>query len=66
MRSVEEIERAVDALSKEEYVQFRQWFPERDWQQWDRQIRTDSDTGKLGFLVREAKEDGADATTDDL
>ena len=66
MRSVEEIERAVDALGKEEYVQFRQWFLERDWQQWDRQIRTDSDTGKLDFLVREAKEDGADATTDDL
>jgi hypothetical protein len=53
MRRGEEIERAVDGLSKEEYVEFRQWFLERDWQQWDRQIRSDSDTGKLDFLIRE-------------
>jgi hypothetical protein len=66
VKSVEEIERAVDGLSEEEYVEFRQWFLERDWQEWDRQIGADSDSGKLDFLIREAKEGGADATTDDL
>ena len=53
MRSVEEIERAVDGLSDDEYVEFRHWFLERDWEDWDRQIRIDSDAGKLEFLVRE-------------
>jgi hypothetical protein len=66
MRNVEEIELAVDGLSKEEYVEFRQWFLERDWRQWDRKIRSDSDTGKLDFLIREANGDATDATTDDL
>ena len=66
VRSVEEIEQAVDGLSEEEYVEFRQWFLERDWQEWDRQIGADSDSRKLDFLIREAKEGRADATTDDL
>lgn len=66
VRNVKEIERAVDRLSEAEYVEFRHWFLERDWDEWDRQIRTDSDSGKLEFLVREAEEDGASLTIDNL
>lgn len=66
VKNVEEIERAVDGLSDEEYVEFRHWFLERDWEEWDRRIGVDSDTGKLDFLVREAKEEEASGTTDDL
>lgn len=66
MRNVEEIERAVDGLSDEEYVEFRHWFLERDWEDWDRQIRIDSDGGKLDFLVREAEEDRASQDVNDL
>ncbi len=35
---LESIERAVDGLSDEEYGEFRHWFLERDWNEWDRQI----------------------------
>lgn len=66
MKNVEEIERAVDGLSDEEYGEFRQWFLERDWKEWDRQIALDSDVGKLDFLVREAAEDRTSRTVDDL
>ena len=66
MRNVEEIERAVDGLSDEEYVEFRRWFLERDFEDWDRQIRIDSDGGKLDFLVREAEEDRASQKVNDL
>ena len=66
MRNVKEIERAVDRLSDAEYVEFRHWFLERDWEEWDHQIRVDSDAGKLDFLVREAEEDRASQTIDDL
>ena len=67
MKNVKEIERAVDGLSDAEYVEFRRWFLERDWEEWDRQIRVDSDTGKLDFLVREVKEEErASQTVDDL
>jgi hypothetical protein len=56
MTKLEELERAVASLTEEEYREFRHWFLERDWQQWDRQIEEDSRTGKLDFLVREALE----------
>lgn len=56
MSRVEEIEKAIDALPEEEYIQLRKWFSEKDWQKWDRQIEADSQSGKLDFLIREALE----------
>ena len=56
MSRVEEIEKAIDALPEEEYIQLRKWFSEKDWQKWDRQIEADSQSGKLDFLRREALE----------
>jgi len=56
MSRVEEIEKAIDALPEEEYIQLRKWFSEKDWQKWDRQIEADSQSGKLDFLMREALE----------
>jgi hypothetical protein len=58
---IEEIEQAVELLPREEYRQFRQWFLDRDWEDWDRQIEDDSASGKLDFLLMEAaaaKKDG--------
>ena len=54
MSNVAEIKAAIEVLSEEDYVQLRQWFSERDWQEWDRQIHADSKAGKLDFLIREA------------
>jgi len=56
MTRLEELERAVTALTAEEYREFRQWFLERDWAQWDQQIEEDARAGKLDFLIREALE----------
>jgi hypothetical protein len=56
MTKVEELERAVASLTAEEYREFRRWFLERDWEQWEQQIEGDSRAGKLDFLVREAFE----------
>ena len=54
MTKVEEIKVAIESLPEEEFVQLRQWFSERDWQEWDKQIALDSQAGKLDFLIREA------------
>ena len=51
-----ELETAVQQLSEPDYDKFRRWFLERDWQAWDREIEADSASGKLDFLVREAKD----------
>jgi hypothetical protein len=57
MTGIEEIEKAVASLPVEEYRQFREWFLERDWAQWDKQIQADSESGKLDFLVKEAMDE---------
>jgi hypothetical protein len=57
MTRTEKIENTVVSLSVEEYRQFRDWFLERDWAQWDRQIQADSELGKLDFFVKEAMEE---------
>ena len=57
MTRIEEIESAVSSLPVEEYRQFRDWFLERDWAQWDKQIQSDSESGKLDFLAKEAMEE---------
>ena len=51
---VDEIKIAIENLPEEDYVRLRQWFSEKDWQQWDRQIELDSNSGKLDFLINEA------------
>ena len=56
MSKLKELQVAVDALPKEEYGRFRRWFLEGDWEKWDRQVEADSASGKLDFLVREARE----------
>ena len=56
MSKVEEIKEAIDALPEQEYIELRHWFTEKDWSKWDRQIAEDSDSGKLDFLIKQAKE----------
>jgi hypothetical protein len=51
---VQEIQVAIESLPREEYVRLRQWFSERDWEQWDKQIEADSEAGRLDFLIKEA------------
>ncbi len=54
MTKIDAIKKAIDALPEDEYAQLRQWFSEKDWRKWDRQIEADSASGKLDFLVNEA------------
>lgn len=54
MSRVEEIQSAIESLSPEEYAHLREWFSERDWEQWDKQIEEDTKAGKLDFLIEEA------------
>jgi hypothetical protein len=51
-----DVETAVEQLTEEEYDEFRRWFLQRDWEVWDRQIEADAASGKLDFLVREARD----------
>jgi hypothetical protein len=35
----------------------REWFAERDWEKWDKQIEVDSKSKKLDFLIKEARDE---------
>ncbi len=61
MLNIAQIQDQILSLSEADYDQLRQWFYDRDWENWDRQIEADSENGKLDFLVAdaiEAKEKG--------
>jgi hypothetical protein len=60
------IKSAVVSLPVDEYRQFRDWFLERDWAQWDKQIQADSESGKLDFLVKEAMDEKSRGKLRDL
>lgn len=59
MTKVQEIQAAIEALPREDYVRLRKWFSERDWEKWDKQIEEDSKAGKLDFLIQEALDEKA-------
>ena len=53
MSKVDELKAAIEALPEDDYIELRQWFSEKDWQKWDKQIEEDSKSGKLDFLIKE-------------
>ena len=57
-----ELESAIDALPADEYSALRDWFWERDWAKWDRQIEADAASGKLDLLFQEAQAAKASGT----
>ncbi len=66
MANVDEIKTAIESLPEEEFVQLREWFSEKDWGKWDRQIEKDSGSGKLDFLIEEALEEKRTGKLKDL
>jgi hypothetical protein len=57
MSQLEMLERAVKKLRHEELAAFRTWFMEFDAAEWDRQIKMDSETGKLDRPAQGAVEE---------
>ena len=55
MLKVEEIKHEIEELTETDFVKLRQWIAEKDWEKWDREIERDSESGKLDFLINEAK-----------
>jgi hypothetical protein len=66
MSKLENIQAAIESLSEEEYSRLREWFVEKDWEQWDREIEVDSQSGKLDFLVKEALQEKSKGRLTDL
>lgn len=63
MSKIERIEQEIQALSPEELAQFRAWFLEYDWANWDRPIERDAEAGRLDDLAARALRDHAAGKT---
>jgi hypothetical protein len=57
MSRVEEIERAIQELSAEEFARVAQRVHELEQERWDNEMDRDATDGKLDFLITEAEED---------
>ena len=66
MTTVEHIQAEIEALSQEDFLRLREWFAEKDWLLWDKQIETDIAEGKLDFLVEEAMTAKSQGSLQDL
>ena len=66
MSTVDEIKAAIEMLPPTEFARLRHWLLERDWDEWDRQIESDSQAGKLDFLIAEVLEEKAKGTLGEL
>lgn len=66
MSKVEELKTEIERLPQEEFTELVRWLSEKGWERWDKAIETDSESGKLDFLMREALEEKAKGTLKDL
>lgn len=66
MSTVEEIQSAIQSLPHDEYMQLIIWIHQKDWNEWDKQIEEDSNSGKLDFLLAEAEAAKNDNTLKDI
>jgi hypothetical protein len=54
MAPLEQIQAAIQQLTREELTTFRDWFAEFDAEQWDQQLEEDVAMGRLDALADEA------------
>jgi len=59
MSRVEEIERAIQELSADEFAQIAQRVHALEQERWDAQLDQDASSGNLDFLIAEARADRA-------
>ncbi len=57
MIKIEEIQKEINSLSKEDFKKLRDWIIEKESGYWDREIKNDSETGNLDFLIEESQEE---------
>jgi hypothetical protein len=66
MSKVDKLKIEIERLPEEEFTELVRWLSEKDWERWDKEIETDSEAGKLDFLIREALDAKAKKTLKDL
>ncbi len=54
MTQIEILEKNIAELDDDSFAKLREWFIEFDQARWDKQLESDSNAGKLDFLINAA------------
>ena len=57
--NIDELKVDIERLSDEEAAELFRWLSEKEWENWDEQMKADSQSGRLDLLVRKAVEQEA-------
>jgi hypothetical protein len=63
---VEALEKEVEQLDRSDFERFASWFAEYESGAWDQEIEQDSKSGRLDFLLEEARIEREAGTLTDL
>ena len=55
MSTVQEIEKAIEHLPTDEFFKLGEWFDDQRERLWDEKIARDAQSGRLDFLIEEAR-----------
>ena len=66
MSKIDELKADIERLPGEEVAELFRWLSEKEWENWDEEMRADSQAGRLDFLVREAVDQKARGTLNEL
>ena len=66
MTKIELIEKQIADLDYDSFAQLREWFIEFDQAIWDKKLESDSNSGKLDFLINAALVEYQSGETIDL
>jgi hypothetical protein len=66
MSKIDELKADIERLPGEEVAELFRWLSEREWENWDEEMKADSQAERLDFLVREAVEQKAKGTLKEL
>jgi len=66
MSKIDELKADIETLPREEAAELFRWLAEREWEGWDKEMEADSRAGRLDFLVREARQEKARGTLEEM
>lgn len=66
MSKVDELKADIEKLPGEEIAELFRWLSEKEWENWDAEMKADSQAGRLDFLVKEAADQKAKGTLKEL
>ena len=66
MSKIDELKADIERLPGEEVAELFRWLSEKEWENWDGEMKADSQAGRLDFLMREAEDQKIRGTLKEL